>query len=443
MKRCVKCGKGGLFFKPVDGLYCITCASKRLNELQAEKMGLEKMMTPEMQEDQNLERLIEEKKAELEKTKVELKKTKDSVLESSRELRKKQEELLVVDSMLEFESFSLYKPKYACANSDQYKTRLDQLRENQKRRIKAKMAVELGTAWTINGSAREGKAFMADMSKLMLRSFNNECDAAIADVKFSNFDRCENRIEKTFEIINKLGKSVNVSISADYKKLKIDELILVHEYQLKKQEEKERLRELKEQQREEAKLLKEIEAARKETEKEKKHYVSALAKLREQLKSAKTDEEKQAILERINEMEQNIESADARLADIDYRQNNQRAGYVYIISNIGSFGEGIYKIGMTRRLDPYERVYELGDASVPFQFDTHAMIFSEDAPKLEAILHKEFADKRVNMVNTRREYFRVSLDEIKAVVHKNHDKTVEFIENPDAQQYRESKKMIK
>ena len=129
------------------------------------------------------------------------------------------------------------------------------------------------------------------------------------------------------------------------------------------------------------------------------------------------------------------------LTDIDYRQANMRAGYVYIVSNIGSFGENVYKIGMTRRLDPQERIDELGGASVPFKFDVHAMIFSDDAPALEAALHRAFEDKKVNIVNQRREFFNVTLDEIKDVVKKNFDKTVEFIDIPDAEQYRVSIKM--
>ena len=123
---------------------------------------------------------------------------------------------------------------------------------------------------------------------------------------------------------------------------------------------------------------------------------------------------------------------------MDYRAANQRAGYVYVISNIGAFGENVYKIGMTRRLNPMDRVDELGDASVPFDFDVHAMVFSDDAPKLEAALHQAFADRKLNYINTRREFFRVSLDEIKQVVKENFDKSVEFIDVAPAEQYRET-----
>ena len=147
------------------------------------------------------------------------------------------------------------------------------------------------------------------------------------------------------------------------------------------------------------------------------------------------------LLNKKSELEDKLSDIDKALTDIDYRQANMKAGYVYVISNIGAFGENVYKIGMTRRLDPQERVDELGDASVPFRFDVHAMIFSDDAPALETALHHAFEDKKLNMVNQRREFFNVTLDEIKKVVQENYDKTVEFVDIPDAEQYRISKKM--
>lgn len=136
-----------------------------------------------------------------------------------------------------------------------------------------------------------------------------------------------------------------------------------------------------------------------------------------------------------------LDEVDNSIKDVDYREANARAGYVYIISNIGAFGENVYKIGMTRRLDPMERVIELGDASVPFNFDVHAMIFTEDAPALEAALHRAFEDKKLNFVNQRREFFNVTLDEIKKVIRDNFDKTVEYVDVPAAEQYRVSLKM--
>lgn len=123
---------------------------------------------------------------------------------------------------------------------------------------------------------------------------------------------------------------------------------------------------------------------------------------------------------------------------LDYREENARAGYVYVISNIGAFGEGIYKVGMTRRLEPMDRVDELGDASVPFRFDVHALVFSDNAPALEAKLHTHFAAGRLNKVNGRKEFFRADLQEIEAVIRANYDAVVEVVHAAPAEQYRES-----
>jgi len=195
---------------------------------------------------------------------------------------------------------------------------------------------------------------------------------------------------------------------------------------------------MKAQEREAAKLQREIAEQRKKAEKEENHYERALSDLNKQLLNSPEDPD---LLRKKQVLEDTLSKIEKSLIDLDYREANQRAGYVYIISNIGAFGENIYKIGMTRRLDPQERVDELGDASVPFKFDVHAMIFSDDAPALEAALHRAFEDKKVNMVNTRREFFNVTLDEIKTVVKNNFDKTVEFVDVADAEQYRISLRM--
>ena len=185
-----------------------------------------------------------------------------------------------------------------------------------------------------------------------------------------------------------------------------------------------------------------MEEAKKNLVKDITHFTNALNSILSQLEDTSlSDEKRQVLLDKKCELDIQIDELNKNLADVDYRQANQRAGYVYIISNIGAFGENIYKIGMTRRLDPQDRVNELGDASVPFDFDVHAMIFSDDAPSLENALHKAFENKKINMINQRREFFNVTLDEIEEVVKKNFDKTVEFKKVPDAEQYRESLKM--
>lgn len=448
MAKCARCGKSGFSLKVNDQGVCFSCLEKEISETKKQCDRAEKeaaaykaRITPELCDAEAILATVEKSKtsiAEMEKT-LEIRRSEIASLDQ--QIAALRAERIVESDAVEMESFSLYTPKFAFASSQEYKERLDKIRDSQKQMIKDKMAVICQTGWTVNGSKAEGTKLINDMSKLLLRSFNNECDMAVNDVKFSNFDRCQDRIAKSFDTINKLGRINQMSLSFQYRQAKMDELALAYEYQCKKEEEKEALRALKEQQREEAKLAKEIEAARKEAEKEKKHYLQALEKIKAQLQACGTDEERAAVQEKQDEIINHLDELSQKMEDIDYRQANQKAGYVYIISNIGSFGEDVYKIGMTRRLDPMERIYELGDASVPFMFDVHALIFSDDAPKLEAALHQAFADKRVNSVNPRREYFRVSLDEIKRVVRENHDKTVEFTDVPDAQQYRETLRM--
>ena len=283
---------------------------------------------------------------------------------------------------------------------------------------------------------------VADMQKLLLRAFNSECDDTIEHVKYSNIDSSEKRISSSRDAISKLGAIMGVSISQRYFNLKIDELYLAFEYAQKKQEEKEAQKEARERMREAAKLAKEIEEARKKLEKEQRHYQNALKAVDDQLKNA-SEADRPAIEEKRKELVSQLEKIDKEFKDVDYREANQRAGYVYVLSNIGAFGENVYKIGMTRRLNPMDRVDELGDASVPFNFDVHAMIFSDDAPRLEAALHNAFADRKLNFVNQRREFFRVSLDEIKKVVKENYDQSVEFIDLAPAEQYRESLVLLK
>lgn len=345
-------------------------------------------------------------------------------------------EIVRNDIELEIQTFGIYTPTYEFANSDLYKNELKRVREEQKKRITEGTACTGNTQYcVVNNSSKEGVKMLKGFQKLLLRAFNTECDNIIENVRVSNYDRCVEKMEKARDTISKCSASMKIQISDSYLDLKKKELALALDFAQKKQEEKERLKELREQQREEAKAKKEIEEARKKLQKEQSHYQNALKAIIAQLEKNPSDPN---LIAKRAELETDIEETNKAIEDVDYREANKRAGYVYIISNIGAFGEGIYKIGMTRRLDPMERVNELGDASVPFNFDVHALIFTEDAPGLESALHKAFDDRKVNKINTRREFFRVSLDEIKKVVRENFDKTVEWIDFPAAEQYRQS-----
>lgn len=337
----------------------------------------------------------------------------------------------------------MYKPQYDFVNSEQYKYKLDNIREEQKNMIRQDKAVLGRTDWVVNNDARRGKKLVNDTKKLLLRAFNSECEYVISKVRYNNFDTCLKRINKASETISKLGVVMDISIDSKYYELKVQELRLALEYKQMKQREKEEQQELRARMREEARIQREIEEERKKVEKEKKHYVNALKEAQKQLFECTDTVQKTVLEEKLDEMQAQVAKIDKNLADIDYREANQRVGYVYVISNIGSFGENIYKIGMTRRLNPQERVDELGNASVPFNFDVHAMIFSKDAPALENALHHAFDDRKVNMVNKRREFFNVSLDEIEKVVKENFDGSVEFEKTALAEQYRESLKIKK
>lgn len=356
-------------------------------------------------------------------------------------IKEKRKEIVELDEVILLQDFGMYSPIYDFATSEGYKDRLDAIRTEQKNMILNKTAATCSQVWAVNGSEAQGRVMTNQNIKQILRCFNGECDILISKVKFNNVTAYIEKIRKSFDALNRMNSKHAVSLSISYLNLKINELLLAYEYAVKKQQEKEEQRRIREQMREEAKLQKELEEARKDIEKEQKHYSNALSKINDQLEKC-DDVEREVLLEKKAEIENHLSSLNQAMEDIDYRQANKRAGYVYIISNIGSFGENVYKIGMTRRLDPMERVDELGDASVPFKFDVHALIFSDDAPTLETALHHAFENKKVNMINGRREFFNVTLDEIEEVVKANYDKTVEFIKIPEAEQYRETQKIL-
>ncbi|WCF13317.1 DUF4041 domain-containing protein [Edwardsiella piscicida] len=242
---------------------------------------------------------------------------------------------------------------------------------------------------------------------LTARAFNGECDAAIANCTFKNWSIMYDRIHAAFNKINSLNEVNDIHISRDYLELKTQELDLVHHYKMKKQAEKEEQREIRAQMAEDRKVQQEIDRAIKEAEAEEMRAQKALDKARKEMetKIAKmTAEQAEAYQEKIDALQAALTDAERKGQKALSMAQQTKRGHVYIISNIGSFGEDVFKIGMTRRLDPLDRVNELGSASVPFLFDVHAMIHSEDAPALESSLHQFFDSKRTNLINRRKEF---------------------------------------
>ena len=354
-------------------------------------------------------------------------------LETYTKLRK---EVSVFESKLDLIEFGIYEPVYDFEKSDEYREEQNRIIDLQKSMISGDTAAICNTKWTVGDSEATGRTVVNRYKKLMLRAFNGECDVLIAKVKWNNINQMKERMQKLFDAINKLGEGFNVYLNNQYLDLKRKELILEHEYQTKRQQEKEAMRAIQEELREEEKAKREFEQAQREAEKEEATYQKALDKARREMELA-TGEKHDKLQSQIQKLEQELKEAQEKKARALSMAQQTKRGHVYIISNIGSFGENVYKIGMTRRLEPTDRIKELGDASVPFLFDIHAMIYSDEARTLEYELHKAFTNKKVNMLNYRKEFFNVTLDEIEQQI-KVIGIEAEFSRLPEAMEYRET-----
>ncbi len=327
--------------------------------------------------------------------------------------------------------------EYEMLKSDEVKNRLSMLRIKQDELIKS------GDALTVSGivSVTAKKSDLNNQKKQILRCFNAECKSIIEGTTVKNIDTTRAKIQRAYEAINKIFSVDGVQISTKYLETKYEELSMIYTYMIKEDEEREQRKAIREQMVEEEKVRREIEQEKKKLEKEEAQFTNEVNKLMSYMQKAKDDVERQLYIDKISELQEKLKTIESDKENVLQREKNTRAGFVYIISNIGAFGENIFKIGMTRRLEPMDRIAELSSASVPFPFDVHALIFSEDAPNLESILHQHFDQKRVNKINQRKEFFKVGLEEIKKVVLENHNATVKFIDIPDAVEYRETLKL--
>lgn len=330
----------------------------------------------------------------------------------------RQEHQVLTDEM-NLRHLGFYEARYNFTTSLAYKAALDENLAKQQAMIKAKQAAICSRDLAIV-QARAARGQVDKFLSLMLRAFNGDCDSAIANVRANNFSVIESRISRVFTAINKLGAPQACAITEEFKELKIDELRLTHEHALKVQAEREEQRELRERMREEAIVAREQEKADREAAEaaeQERLYQEALERARQEVAAA-TGEQQAELEAKMRELERQVAEAHAKTERAISEAQLTRVGHVYVISNIGAFGENIYKIGMTRRRQPEERVDELSGAAVPFDFDIHALIRTEDAPALEAELHRRFAGRRVNIVNERKEFFHVTMDEIAEVVRE-------------------------
>ncbi|MFR5064814.1 MAG: DUF4041 domain-containing protein [Thomasclavelia spiroformis] len=315
--------------------------------------------------------------------------------------------------------------------SGEYKNKLAVSRLNEEQDLKNNKLISISTS--IND-----KKFISNNTKQIVRLFNSECDSIMTKVSVKNIDSSRNKITRSFNSLNKLFETDGIKLKQKCLEIKLDQLNILYLYEMKKNQEKEIQKEIKEQMLEEEKVRREIEKQKRQIEKDQKQFNNEISRMMKYLQKSNNDAEKELYLDKIRELEEKLKELELKKETVLEREENAKAGYVYIISNIGSFGENIYKIGMTRRLEPMDRIKELSSASVPFEFDVHAMIFSQNAPELENTLHQSFREKSVNKVNYRKEFFKVTLDEIEDVVKKNYDKTVDFIKIPTATEYRQT-----
>lgn len=323
----------------------------------------------------------------------------------------------------------IYEYHHPLENAAKYKEQLAGLSEKIKSMVKQGSAVLASDLFTFNNSLAKGRKMTNEFSKLMLRAYNAEADNCVRTLRAGNVLTAKKRLDSSVTAIAKLGAMMEMRINPDYHHLRYKELELTADYLMKLQVEKEEAREERERLREERKAEQELAAERERLAKERAHYTNAL----EALKASGDESAIADMTARLSEIDEAIEHNDFRAANI-------RAGYVYVISNTGSLGPNVVKIGLTRRLEPTDRVRELGDASVPFPFDVHALFFSKDAVTVEADLHRAFAALRVNRVNERREFFFATPAEVREVLTKQVGNLLEFTDEPEATQFFQSKK---
>lgn len=367
------------------------------------------------------------------------------------EIALRQKDIDRLEGVLTLLETGFHEPVFQFDMAERYKEAILANRAKQKKMIADGTAVYGKVAWQLGGSQAEGDKMVQRAVKLTLRAFNNECEAGLANVTWANFEKTQKRMTNAFIDINKLNESNQIVIADSFLKLKQQELELHHQWLQKKQAEKEEQAEIRQRLKEEEKAQREAAAAVAAAEKEEEKYQRLLAKAQQEAMEAAqrvANTQTEQDQDRLKKLQDDVAALTQQLAAahaqnvraLSMAQQTKR-GHVYIISNRGSFGEDVFKIGMTRRLDPQDRVDELGDASVPFCFDVHGMIYSDDAPAMENHLHKQFSHKRVNRINHRKEFFRVSLDEIQAEVRKI-DPKAELVTTMLADEYHQTQAIL-
>lgn len=332
---------------------------------------------------------------------------------------------IALDDDQVLQQVGIYRYHHPLEDAEAYKDRLTELGARTAELVRAGSAIVASNMFTYDNSLAKGRKMTRDLGKLMLRAYNAEADNGIRSLRLGNVVTAKKRLEASRVAIAKLGKMMDMHISDEYHALRLEEIELTADWLVKKQEEKEAAREERARLREERRVERELIEERERLDKERNHLLNAIAAL-------------QAAGGHDEELAARLQAVEDAITQNDFRAANIRAGYVYVISNRGAFGENVVKIGLTRRLEPLDRVTELGGASVPFRFDVHALFFSEDAVTLENELHEHFADRALNLANPRKEFFFASPAEVRQVLADKVGNLLEFHEHADATEYLQS-----
>lgn len=392
---------------------------------------------------QKLEQKLNEKSSVLNELNEKIKLTTEQIsLEELIENKKQELDLLnreisAANDNLQMQELGFFERQYKFSDSTKYKNALNEIRSQEKTLIKNGRAGIITRPMSLDGSASKGRAMQNALIRASIRGFNGEADALLTKVSVTNVSQKISALTKAYNQLNKMYSRNLIQITQEYLRLKVQELQLAAEFELIKQEEKDILREQKEREREDKKLQAELKKQQAKYDKDISQFSNAIEIAENKLVNA-SESEIEELRKQISEYRLKIEKLDEEKEELNNKFSNAKAGYVYVISNVGSFGEGIVKIGVTRRLTPTDRVDELGSASVPFKFSINALIFNEDAFDLETRLHKHFDEFRVNKFNNRKEYFKVELNKIKEYLEKDKSLNVEWNENPENFEYEQT-----
>lgn len=334
---------------------------------------------------------------------------------------------------LKYIDVGLLPPTFKFDDRESLKKQIEESIEQQFKLIKSGGATTAYSNWEWFGSKSKGTQMVNAYQSLLLKAFNAEFDVIRKQMRHSSYDTAIKKLYRLEEQLEKLGETANVTISHEYFDLKVEELHIWHSELMHKEEMKQ------EKKKQQALLREQAKQSGGDTEEledniyYRKSDMNKAKKLAMQLHGASAAD----MQLKISRMQNEIEKLEAKFERATSQAQITKAGYIYVISNIGSFGEGVVKIGMTRRLEPMDRVRELGDASVPFKFDVHTLTFVDNAPKIEKELHRKFNSKRVNIENQRKEFFKITPQEVSDVMEEM-GINCDWYFDVEAKEYRES-----